>query len=157
MDEKIRLSEDEWRQVLTPEQFRITRQQGTEPASSGPYHNFHGTGTYRCVCCGYELFSSREKSRIPGKWPTFRSPITEERIATSRHVVHAVVRYAVKCGRCDAHLGFLFPEKRPPSWRRYVINSAALEFHDERFPVSAEAPVSSACIRERAAAPAGSR
>lgn len=134
MTEKIRKSEAEWRRILTPEQYRIARQRGTEPASSGLYHDFHGAGTYRCACCGYELFSSREKFVTPEKWPTFRAPITEERVATAPHVDHFMVRTAVKCGRCDAHLGFLFPDRKPPAWRRYLINSAALVFQGDGPP-----------------------
>ncbi len=136
---EITLSEEEWRQILTPEQFRVTRQQGTEPPCSGRYHDFHGVGTYRCVCCGYELFSSREKSPLPEKWPTFRAPITEERITTAPHIVDFLVRTAVKCGRCGAHLGFVFPDRRPPAWNRYLINSAALVFHDDRLQETASA------------------
>jgi peptide-methionine (R)-S-oxide reductase len=130
--ETIRRSDSEWRQMLTTELYRITRLQGTEPPCSGRYHDFHGVGVYRCACCGFELFSSREKSPLPEKWPTFRAPITEERITTAPHIDHFMVRTAVKCGRCDAHLGFLFPDRKPPAWKRYVVNSIALTFHDDR-------------------------
>ncbi len=132
MQEKIRLSDDEWRKILTAEQYRITREKGTEPPCSGRYHDFHGEGTYRCACCGYEIFSSREKSQFPEKWPTFRAPITEERVTLEPHIIAFLVRTAVKCGRCDAHLGYVFPDRKPPAWMRYLINSAALIFHDQR-------------------------
>ncbi len=131
MQEKSRLIDHEWQQRPTPEQYRITRQQGMEPPCSGRYHDFHGNGVYRCASCGYELFSSREKSALPAKWPTFRAPITQERVTTAPQIVHFLVRTAVKCGRCDAHLGYMFPERRPPAWTRYLINSAALTFHED--------------------------
>jgi len=132
MHGRIRLSDDEWRRLLTPEQFRITRQQGTGPPCSGRYHDFHGVGVYRCVCCGNELFSSRDKSLIPEQWPTFWAPVRQDSISTSPHIVQFLVRTAVKCGRCDAHLEYMLPERRPPAWTRYLINSTALLFHDER-------------------------
>ncbi len=128
MQDKVRLSDHEWRRILSPERYRITRQQETELPCSGSYHDFQGVGVYRCACCGYELFSSREKSLQPQKWPTFRAPITEERVTTAPRIDHFLVRTAVKCGKCDAHLGYVFPDRKPPSWARYVINSAALTF-----------------------------
>ncbi len=131
MKEKIRLSDYELQRRPTPQQVRTMRQQGMEPPCSGRYHDFHGNGVYRCACCGYELFSSREKSALPAKWPTFRAPITQERVTTTPQIIHFLVRTAVKCGRCDAHLGYMFPERRPPAWTRYLINSAALTFHED--------------------------
>jgi peptide-methionine (R)-S-oxide reductase len=139
MQGRIRLSDNEWRRVLTSEQFRITRQQGTEPPCSGRYHDFHGIGVYRCICCGNELFSSRDKSLIPEKWPNFRAPIRQDSITMAPHIVEYLVRTAVKCGRCDAHLGYMFPERRSPSWTRYLINSTALFFHDDRSTATSSA------------------
>ncbi len=141
MQGRVRLSDDEWRRLLTPEQFRITRRQGTEPPCSGRYHDFHGTGVYRCVCCGNELFSSRDKSLLPEKWATFLAPVRQDSISTAPHIVNLMVRTAVRCGRCDAHLGYLLPERRPPAWTRYVINSTALLFHDDRCTATAGAGV----------------
>ena len=109
MQRAVNRSDEEWRDVLSAEQYRVMRQQGTEPPCSGRYHDFHGAGVYRCACCGYELFSSREKSPTPEHWPTFRAPVTGERVVMVPHAVHFVLRTAVRCGRCDAHLGFLLP------------------------------------------------
>jgi peptide-methionine (R)-S-oxide reductase len=132
MHEKIRLNSEERRGGLSLEQIRITRGQGTEPPCSGQYHDFHGEGIYRCTCCGYELFNAREKSPVPQQW-TFRAPITDERIATEPHIADFLIRTRVKCGRCGTHLGYvLFPDRNPPAWTRYLINSAALTFQGEQ-------------------------
>ncbi len=133
MHEKIKLSSEERRVGLSPGQLRITRGDGEEPLSSGQCHDLHGEGTYQCARCGYELFSSREKFQAPQQRPTFRAPITEERITTEPHISNFLVRTAVICGRCGAHLGYvLFPDRKPPAWTRYMVNSAALTFQGER-------------------------
>ncbi len=142
MHENIKLRSEERREGLSPEKLRITRGEGTEPSCSGQCHDLHGEGTYQCACCGYELFSSREKSPAPQQWPTFRAPITEERITTEPHIVDFLVRTAVKCGRCNAHLGYvLFPDRKPPAGTRYMVHSAALTFQGERNRAADEPPL----------------
>ena len=130
MLEKVLKNAAEWRRLLTPEQYRITREKGTERAWSGRYHDFNGTGVYLCVCCGSRLFSSREKYAVPGKWPAFWSPIAPKNVRTRWETFHFIVRREVLCNRCDAHLGYLFEDGRPPSGMRYFINSAALSFRE---------------------------
>ncbi|NTW59327.1 MAG: peptide-methionine (R)-S-oxide reductase MsrB [Nitrospirae bacterium] len=128
MLEKVTKSDAEWRRLLTPEQYRITREKGTERPWSGRYHDFNGTGVYLCVCCGSRLFSSREKYAVPGKWPTFWAPIAPRNVKTRREISRFVIRNEVLCSRCDAHLGYVFEDGRPPAGVRYFINSAALSF-----------------------------
>jgi peptide-methionine (R)-S-oxide reductase len=130
MLERVIKNGAEWRRLLTPEQYRITREKGTERACSGSYHNFNGTGVYQCVCCGSRLFSSREKYAVPGKWPTFWAPIAPRNVKTCRDIFHYIIRNEVSCSRCDAHLGYVFEDGRPPSGVRYFINSAALSFQE---------------------------
>lgn len=127
---KVIKSDNEWRMLLTPEQYRITREKGNEPARSGRYHNFNGTGVYLCVCCGSRLFSSREKFPTPEKWPTFWAPIGPRNVKTSREIFDFMFRREVLCSRCDAHLGYVFDDGQPPTGDRYVINSAALSFQE---------------------------
>lgn len=135
----------EWRRMLTPEQYRVTRQRETEPAHSGWYRNFDGQGAYCCVCCGARLFSSREMFRAPSKWPAFWAPAAPESLVTRREIVGLVVRCEAACSRCDAHLGFLVEDGLSPTGRRYLINSAALSFVPQREPVRGEqCPASSA-------------
>jgi peptide-methionine (R)-S-oxide reductase len=130
MLEKVIKGESEWRRLLTPEQYRVTREKGTERASSGRFHDFNGTGVYLCVCCGSRLFSSREKYAAPGKWPAFWAPIAPRNVRARREVFHFMIRNEVLCSRCDAHLGYLFSDGQSPSRDRYVINSAALSFKE---------------------------
>ena len=130
MHERMVRSEAAWREILTPEQFAVTRRKETEPAWSGRYHDFNGTGVYLCVCCGSRLFSSREKYAVPGKWPAFWAPIGPRNVKTRREVFHFKIRNEVLCNRCDAHLGYEFEDGRSPAGVRYSINSAALSFKE---------------------------
>ena len=140
MCDRMLMRETYWKRMLTPEQFAVTRRKGTEPAYSGKYHDFNGVGVYRCVCCGNALFSSETKFAVRSKWPTFWAPVASENIRTSREILHFMIRNEVLCACCDAHLGYVFEDGRPPVGVRYFINSCALTFVGNRGRVAHVSP-----------------
>jgi peptide-methionine (R)-S-oxide reductase len=127
MVDQLRLSEDEWRKRLSPEEFRVLRQHGTEAAWQGCFIGTKDPGTYVCAACGQPLFESGEKFESGTGWPSFTSPVSEEAVAEFEDRSYGMIRTEVRCGRCDSHLGHVFPDGPPPTGLRYCINSICMK------------------------------
>jgi len=128
--DKIQKSNDEWKKELTPEQYDVMRCGGTERPFTGKYHDYKGDGTFLCAACGNELFSSETKYDSGSGWPSFWQPFASEKVSTEDDHSLGMRRTEVRCARCDAHLGHVFPDGPQPTGLRYCINSASLALEE---------------------------
>jgi peptide-methionine (R)-S-oxide reductase len=127
----VQKTEEEWRRQLTPEQFRVTREHGTERAFSDPLNLEKRNGIYHCVACGAPLFESSTKYESGSGWPSFYQPISDDAVGETTDTAHGMIRTEVHCNNCGAHLGHVFPDGPQPTGQRYCMNGTALEFEEK--------------------------
>ena len=132
MTDKITKSETEWRKQLTPEQYQVAREKGTERAFTGAYWDNHKEGVYRCIGCGAELFKSDTKFDSGTGWPSFTEPMLKEAVELEEDRSHGMRRIEVHCRKCGSHLGHVFPDGPGPTGQRYCINSCSLNFEEQK-------------------------
>ena len=136
MVDKLRLDEDEWKRRLSPEEYAVLREHGTEHPWQGCFVGTKEPGTYVCAACGHPLFPSGEKFESGTGWPSFTRPISDEAVVEYEDRSHGMARIEVRCARCDSHLGHVFPDGPPPTGLRYCINSISMKHVPEGQPIS---------------------